>query len=126
MIKCLKLFSKAVDTSSTDTNKVNASTKADVHHFAAEFVSRFALDKSPLPAKALRLTGVGNDYGFNVVFSRQLAGKATVNDVFLNITRDSLRMYLQCRIMCVAQHRFLRARWSSKKRCPTIPLLIQE
>jgi D-sedoheptulose 7-phosphate isomerase len=69
----------------------NGGSAADAQHLAAEFVSRLARDRNPLPAEALTtdssiLTAIGNDYGFERVFSRQLAGKLQANDVFLGIT----------------------------------------
>jgi D-sedoheptulose 7-phosphate isomerase len=69
----------------------NGGSAADAQHLAAEFVSRLAHDRAPLPAEALTtdssiLTAIGNDYGFEQVFSRQLAGKARAGDVFLGIT----------------------------------------
>lgn len=69
----------------------NGGSAADSQHLAAEFVSKLARDRNPLPAEALTtdssiLTAIANDYGFEQVFSRQLAGKLQVNDVFLGIT----------------------------------------
>jgi D-sedoheptulose 7-phosphate isomerase len=69
----------------------NGGSAADAQHLAAEFVSKLARDRAPLPAEALTtdssiLTAIGNDYGFDQVFSRQLAGKATGRDLFLGIT----------------------------------------
>lgn len=69
----------------------NGGSAADAQHLAAEFVSKLARDRDPLPAEALTvdssiLTAIGNDYGYDEVFARQLAGKATGRDVFLAIT----------------------------------------
>ncbi len=69
----------------------NGGSAADAQHLAAEFVSRLARDRAPLPAEALTvdssiLTAIANDYGYEFVFSRQLAAKATLNDIFLGIT----------------------------------------
>lgn len=69
----------------------NGGSAADAQHLAAEFVSRLAFDRAPLPAEALTvdssiLTAIGNDYGYEQIFSRQLAGKATQHDIFLGIT----------------------------------------
>lgn len=69
----------------------NGGSAADAQHLAAEFVSKLARDRNALPAEALTtdssvLTAIGNDYGFDLVFSRQLQGKLTANDVFLGIT----------------------------------------
>jgi D-sedoheptulose 7-phosphate isomerase len=69
----------------------NGGSAADAQHLAAEFVSKLARDRAPLPAEALTvdssiLTAIGNDYGFDLVFSRQLQGKLTAQDIFLGIT----------------------------------------
>ncbi len=69
----------------------NGGSAADAQHLAAEFVSKLARDRAPLPAEALTvdssiLTAIGNDYGFEYIFARQLEGKLTSNDVFLGIT----------------------------------------
>jgi D-sedoheptulose 7-phosphate isomerase len=69
----------------------NGGSAADAQHLAAEFVSRLARDRAPLPAEALTvdssiLTAIANDYGYEFVFSRQLTAKATLNDIFLGIT----------------------------------------
>lgn len=69
----------------------NGGSAADAQHLAAEFVSKLARDRAPLPAEALTtdssiLTAIGNDYGYEHVFSRQTAGKLTKKDIFLGIT----------------------------------------
>lgn len=69
----------------------NGGSAADAQHLAAEFVSKLARDRAPLAAEALTvdtsiLTAIGNDYGYEQVFSRQIAGKMTSKDVFLGIT----------------------------------------
>lgn len=69
----------------------NGGSAADAQHLAAEFISKLAKERSPLPAEALTvnpsiLTAISNDYGFEHVFSRQIRGKMTKADVFLAIT----------------------------------------
>lgn len=69
----------------------NGGSAADSQHLAAEFVSKLARPRNPLPAEALTtdtsaLTAIGNDYGFEQVFSRQIQGKMRKEDVFLGIT----------------------------------------
>ena len=69
----------------------NGGSAADAQHLAAEFVSKLARDRNPLPAEAITtdssiITAIGNDYGYDKVFSRQLAGKLKDGDVFLGIT----------------------------------------
>ena len=87
----------------------NGGSAADAQHIAAELVGRFVVERRPLPAIALTtdtsaLTAIGNDYGFEQVFSRQLAGKARPGDLFLGITtsgasRNILAALAQCRQM---------------------------
>lgn len=69
----------------------NGGSAADAQHLAAEFVSRLARDRAPLPAEALTtdtsvLTAIGNDYGFENVFARQIRAKVKAGDIFLAIT----------------------------------------
>ena len=69
----------------------NGGSAADAQHFAAELAGRFAFDRAPLPAIALAtnssvVTAVANDYGYDQVFSRQVAGLASAGDVLLAIS----------------------------------------
>lgn len=64
----------------------NGGSAADCQHMAGEFVSRFMFDRNPLPAVALTtdssiLTAIGNDYGYEQVFSRQVQGLGRAGDV---------------------------------------------
>jgi D-sedoheptulose 7-phosphate isomerase len=66
----------------------NGGSAADAQHIAGEFVSRFAFDRPGLPAVALTtdtsiLTAIGNDYGFERLFARQLQALAQPGDVFI-------------------------------------------
>lgn len=69
----------------------NGGSAADAQHIAAELVGRFAFDRPPLPALALSVnsscvTAIGNDYGFDQVFSRQLEALARPGDVAVGIS----------------------------------------
>lgn len=69
----------------------NGGSAADAQHIAAEFLSRFQFDRAPLPAIALTtdssvLTAVGNDYGYEQVFERQVRGLGRAGDVFIGIS----------------------------------------
>ena len=69
----------------------NGGSAADSQHLAAEFVSRFAFDRPGLPAIAITtdtsiLTAVGNDYGYENLFSRQLQALGSPGDVFFGIS----------------------------------------
>ncbi|MGO4478743.1 SIS domain-containing protein [Massilia sp. 2TAF26] len=95
----------------------NGGSAADAQHLAAEFVSKLARDRAPLAAEALTtdssiLTAIGNDYGYEQVFARQLAGKAMAGDIFLGITTSGqspniLRALEQCKRMDVPSIVFL-------------------
>src|SRR6266403_4300375 len=69
----------------------NGGSAADAQHIAAELVGRFAFDRPALPALALSVnsscvTAIGNDYGFDQVFSRQIEAIAHPGDVAIGIT----------------------------------------
>jgi D-sedoheptulose 7-phosphate isomerase len=69
----------------------NGGSAADAQHIAAEFVGRFAFDRPALSALALSVntscvTAVGNDYGFDRVFSRQIEALARPGDVAIGIS----------------------------------------
>lgn len=66
----------------------NGGSAADAQHIAGEFVSRFAFDRPGLPAIALTtdtsiLTAIGNDYGYDKLFARQVQAHAQKGDVFI-------------------------------------------
>lgn len=66
----------------------NGGSAADAQHIAGEFVSRFAFDRLGLPAIALTtdtsiLTAIGNDYGYQKLFSRQVQALGQKGDVFI-------------------------------------------
>jgi D-sedoheptulose 7-phosphate isomerase len=69
----------------------NGGSAADAQHIAAELTGRFLLERKPLPAIALHanssaLTAIGNDYGYEQVFARELAAHARPGDVLLAIS----------------------------------------
>lgn len=69
----------------------NGGSAADAQHLAAEMMGRFLRDRDPLPALALTvdtsaLTAIGNDYGFDQVFSRQLRGIGRAGDILVGIS----------------------------------------
>ena len=69
----------------------NGGSAADAQHIAAELVGRHGFDRPSIPSLALttdtsNLTAIGNDYGYDKVFSRQLEGMAQEGDLFIGIS----------------------------------------
>lgn len=85
----------------------NGGSAADAQHLAAEFVSRLTVDRPALRAIALTtdtsiLTAIGNDYGYERVFSRQIEAVGRPEDIFIGISTSGnsanvLRALEQCR-----------------------------
>jgi D-sedoheptulose 7-phosphate isomerase len=69
----------------------NGGSAADAQHVAAELIGRFARERRALPAIALTtdssiLTAVGNDYGFDAIFARQVEALALPGDIVVGIS----------------------------------------
>jgi len=85
--KCIEIY--------RGTNKTilagNGGSAADAQHIAAELVGRYGFDRPSIPSLALttdtsNLTAIGNDYGYDKVFSRQLEGMGQKGDLFIGIS----------------------------------------
>ena len=85
----------------------NGGSAADAQHMAAELVNKFRLNRSGLPSMALTvdtsiLTAIGNDYGYDQVFARQIIACGNVGDVFIGLStsgnsQNLLRALEACR-----------------------------
>jgi D-sedoheptulose 7-phosphate isomerase len=69
----------------------NGGSAADAQHLAAEFVNRFILERPPLPALALTtdtsiLTAIGNDYGFEQVYQKQVQALGRKGDILVALS----------------------------------------
>ncbi len=69
----------------------NGGSAADAQHIAAELVGRYGFDRPSIPSIALttdtsNLTAIGNDYGYDKVFSRQMEGMGSEGDLFIGIS----------------------------------------
>jgi D-sedoheptulose 7-phosphate isomerase len=69
----------------------NGGSFADAQHLSAEFTSRFMFDRAPLASLALgtnnsAISAIGNDYGYELVFARELQGIARRGDIFIPIS----------------------------------------
>lgn len=69
----------------------NGGSAADAQHIAGEFVSRFYFDRPGIPSISLStdtsiITAIGNDYGFDKLFARQVQAQGREGDIFIGIT----------------------------------------
>ena len=83
-VQCLKAGGKVIFAG-------NGGSFADAQHLSAEFISRFMFDRSPLASLVLgannsAISAIGNDYGYEQVFARELEGVGRSGDVFIPIT----------------------------------------
>lgn len=88
---CAELLIKAVSAGNKILILGNGGSAADAQHFAAELVGRFRRERKAVPAIALTtdtsaLTAIGNDYGFDSVFSRQVEALAQAGDVVIGLS----------------------------------------
>ncbi len=111
IISGIENTSKAIISAIRNKNKLllagNGGSAADAQHIAAEFVNRFCFDRPALKAIALTtdtsvLTSVGNDTGFENIFSRQVEALGNEGDVFIGISTSGtseniIRALHECR-----------------------------
>lgn len=93
--KDLEMLAKRISTRFKNDKKLllcgNGGSACDALHIAGEFVGRFVSDRKALPAIALTadsgiLTAIGNDYGFEKIFSRQIEALGKKGDVLIAIS----------------------------------------
>ena len=86
----------------------NGGSAADAQHIAAEFVSRYAFDRPGLDAIALTtdtsiLTAIGNDYGYEQIFRRQLEANGRQGDVFIGISTSGNSPNVLAALQCARE-----------------------
>jgi D-sedoheptulose 7-phosphate isomerase len=91
IVETVKLLTKALKKGRKIFFFGNGGSAADSQHIAAEFIGRFQKERRSLPAVALTtdtsiLTAIGNDYGFDKVFARQIEGLGEKGDVAFGIS----------------------------------------
>jgi len=95
LLKTIDEVTSLIITAFKKGNKVlfcgNGGSAADAQHLAAEFSGRFYKDRKPLPSEALHcntsyLTAVANDYGYDEVYSRVVAGTGKEGDVLIALS----------------------------------------
>lgn len=91
LIKAAQLIADAIHKGQKVLIFGNGGSAADAQHMAAEMVGRMLVDRRPLPAIALttdssNLTAIGNDFGYDHVFSRQIEALGRPGDVVIAIS----------------------------------------
>ena len=89
--ECARLLVTALENGHKVLTMGNGGSAADAQHLAAELVGRFLMERKALPAIALTtdtsiLTAIGNDYGFDEVFKRQVEALARPGDILVGIS----------------------------------------
>jgi len=89
--ECVGLLASALKKGHKVLIMGNGGSAADAQHLAAELVGRFLMERKALPAIALTtdtsiLTAIGNDYGFDEVFKRQVEALACPGDILIGIS----------------------------------------
>jgi len=102
---CLEEAAQACVVCLQDSGKIllagNGGSAADAQHIAGELVSRFAFDRPGLPAIALTvdtsiLTAIGNDYGYEKLFARQVQAHGKKGDVFIGYSTSGQSSNVLC------------------------------
>jgi D-sedoheptulose 7-phosphate isomerase len=95
LLKIIETVVEVIVTAFKNGNRVyfcgNGGSAADAQHLAAEFSGRFYKERKALPAEALHcntsyLTAVGNDYGFDLVYSRIIEGIGEKGDILIGLS----------------------------------------
>ena len=89
--KCIEIIKNSLKNGNKLLICGNGGSAADAQHFAAEIVGRFKLERKGFPAIALTtdtsiLTAIGNDYGFDKIFERQIEALGKKGDVLVGIS----------------------------------------
>ena len=90
----------------------NGGSFADAQHISAEFTSRFMFDRAPLPSLALgannsAISAIGNDYGYEQVFARELEAIAKPEDVFIPISTSGNSPNILAAVILAKHHGIL-------------------
>lgn len=105
----------------------NGGSAADAQHIAGEFVSRFLMERQALPSLALHtnttvMTAIGNDYSFDVVYSRQIEAHGRPEDMLIAISTSGTSPNV-LRACEAARARGMKVLgWTSSKASPLVGL----
>jgi D-sedoheptulose 7-phosphate isomerase len=97
----------------------NGGSFADAQHLSAEFTSRFEFDRAPLASLALgtnssAMSAIGNDYGYEQVFTRELRAVARPGDVFIPISTSGNSKNILSAVDAAREMRISTVAWTGK------------
>jgi len=97
----------------------NGGSFADAQHLSAEFTSRFMFDRAPLASIALgtnnsAISAIGNDYGYEQVFARELQGIAQSADVFVPISTSGNSANVLAAVKVANEMRLATVAWTGE------------
>lgn len=106
--KAASLLSQTIQTGKKILICGNGGSAADAQHFAAELIGRFEQERSAWPAIALTtdtsiLTAIGNDYGYDRIFARQVEGLGQGGDTLIGISTSGNSENVLCAISAARQ-----------------------
>lgn len=91
VLTVVKLMREAVASGNKVLVAGNGGSAAEAQHFSDEMLGRYRADRPSMPAVALTadtaaITCIGNDYGYDQIFSRQIEGLGNEGDIFIGLT----------------------------------------
>ena len=91
IIKCADMIAMNIASGHKILIFGNGGSAADAQHIAAEFINRFQIERTPLPALALTtdtsvITSIGNDYHFDEIFAKQIKALGKKDDIAVGIS----------------------------------------
>jgi len=97
----------------------NGGSFADAQHLSAEFTSRFMFDRAPLASLALgtnnsAISAIGNDYGYEQVFARELQGIAQAADVFVPISTSGNSVNILAAVKVASSMKIATIAWTGE------------
>jgi D-sedoheptulose 7-phosphate isomerase len=130
-LEAIERISSAIVQALSDGGKImlagNGGSAADAQHIAGEFLSRLNFDRAPLPAIALTvdtsvLTAIGNDYGYEQVFERQVRGLGARGDVLIAISTSGRSTNILAALGAAREQGILTVGFTGSQTCPMLEL----
>jgi D-sedoheptulose 7-phosphate isomerase len=98
----------------------NGGSASDAQHIVAEFVGRYKKERQPLPAIALpcnasNITAIGNDYGYESIFSRQIKALGKEGDVAIGISTSGTSQNVIAALEAAKSQKLVCIGWSGSR-----------